>query len=135
MLNMEAVGRTFRQLWRSTNGFKTWKLKGHVVLFVFSNSNDVSRIIQSEPRCFDKHGDYTTRTAYKLLALSKMNKKPTRSTNRRNNQLWKGIWSLQVPYKVKHLIWRAANEALPTLYNLLCRKVVQTVYCPNCKVV
>ena len=44
-------------------------------------------------------------------------------------------WSLQVPYEVKHLIWRAANDALPTLYNLLRRKVVQTAYCPNCKVV
>ena len=79
------------------------------------------------------HGDYTARTAYKLLALSENNKKPNCSTNRSNSQLWKGIWNLQVPYKVKHLIWRAANEALPTLYNLLRRNVVQTAYCPNCK--
>lgn len=38
-----------------------------------------------------------------------------------------------MPHKVKHLIWRAANEALPTLHNLVRRKVVQTAYCPKCK--
>ena len=75
VLNMEAVGRTFRQLWRSTKGFKIRKLEGHLVLFVFSNSSDVSWIIQSEPWRFDKHGDYTTQIAYKLLALSERNKK------------------------------------------------------------
>ena len=75
VLNMEAVGRTFRQLWRSTKGFKIRKLEGHLVLFVFSNSSDVSWIIQSEPWRFDEHGDYTTQIAYKLLALSERNKK------------------------------------------------------------
>nr|POE55393.1 putative ribonuclease h protein [Quercus suber] len=38
-----------------------------------------------------------------------------------------------VPYKVRHLIWRAANEALPTLCNLQRRRVVQTAYCQNCR--
>ena len=75
VLNMEAMGRTFRQLWRSTKGFKIRKLVGHLVLFVFSNSSDVSWIIQSEPWHFDKHGDYTTQIAYKLLAPSERNKK------------------------------------------------------------
>ena len=78
---------------------------------------------------------HTTQTAYKLLALSKRNKTPTCSTNRSYSQIWKRIWSLQVPYKVKHIIWRAANEALPTLYNLQQRRVIQTAYCPNCKAV
>ncbi|KAK9994655.1 hypothetical protein SO802_024358 [Lithocarpus litseifolius] len=39
---------------------------------------------------------------------------------------------LQVPHKIKHLIWRAANEAIPTLYNLWRRRVVQSVSCPAC---
>ena len=45
----------FRQLWWSTSGFKIWTLDDHVVMFVFSNQVDVTRIIQSEPWCFDKH--------------------------------------------------------------------------------
>ena len=52
---MEAVARTFRQLWRSTSSFKIRNLEDHIVLFVFSTQMDVTRIIQSEPRCFDKH--------------------------------------------------------------------------------
>ena len=45
----------------------------------------------------------------------------------------KSIWDLQVPHKVRHLIWRAANDALPTLQNLMCRKVVNSTHCPMCK--
>lgn len=52
---MDAVARTFRQLWRSTNGFKIRNLGDHIVLFVFKNQGDVDRILLSEPWCFDKH--------------------------------------------------------------------------------
>ena len=55
VLNMEAVARTFRQLWRSTTGFKIRNLHNHVVLFVFNNQGDIDRILRSEPWCFDKH--------------------------------------------------------------------------------
>ena len=55
VLNMEAVARTFRQLWRSTDGFKIRNLGDHMVLFVFKNQADVNRIFLSEPWCFDKH--------------------------------------------------------------------------------
>ena len=54
-LNMEAVAWTFKQLWRSTSGFKIRNLEDHIVLFVFSTQMDVTHIIQSEPWCFDKH--------------------------------------------------------------------------------
>ena len=55
VLKIEAVARMFRQLWRSTSGFKIWTLDDHVVMFIFSNQVDVTHIIQSEPWCFDKH--------------------------------------------------------------------------------
>ena len=43
--------------------------------------------------------------------------------------MWNGIWSLQVPHKIKHLLWKAANNAIPTLYNLWRRRVVQAMVC------
>ena len=55
VLNMEAVAKTFRQLWQSTGGFKIRNLEDHLVLFVFKNQRDVDWIFQSEPWCFDKH--------------------------------------------------------------------------------
>lgn len=52
VLNMEAVARTFSQLWRSTIGFKIRNLEDHLVLFVFKNQGDIDRILQSKPWCF-----------------------------------------------------------------------------------
>ena len=48
-LNMEAMAKTFKQLWRSTNGFKIHNHKEHQVLFVFDNLGDVDRILKSQP--------------------------------------------------------------------------------------
>ena len=53
-LNMEAMARTFKQLWHSTNGFKIRNHNDHRVLFVFDNLSDVDQIIQSH-WSFDKH--------------------------------------------------------------------------------
>ena len=52
---MDVVARTFKQLWRSTNGFKIRQLRDHKVLFVFGNLLDVDCIIQNQPWSFGKH--------------------------------------------------------------------------------
>ena len=39
--------------------------------------------------------------------------------------LWQAIWNLSVPSKVKHLVWRAAKNSLPTKMNLMRRKIMQ----------
>ncbi|XP_075665607.1 uncharacterized protein At4g02000-like [Castanea sativa] len=49
------MARTFKQLWRSTNGFEIHNHQDHRVLFVFDNLSDVDRILQSQPWSFDKH--------------------------------------------------------------------------------
>ncbi|KAK9998808.1 hypothetical protein SO802_018411 [Lithocarpus litseifolius] len=36
-----------------------------------------------------------------------------------DKKLWKGIWALNSPNKVKHFIWRACRNGLPTKENLL----------------
>ena len=54
-LVVEALVRTFKQLWRSQNGFKIWNLGNHTVLFEFDNVQDVERILQNQPWTFDKH--------------------------------------------------------------------------------
>ena len=46
---------------------------------------------------------------------------------------WKGIWTLHVPNKVRHFIWRAYNNALPTMENLFRRQIVPNVLCNSCK--
>ena len=54
-LNMEIMARTFKQLWRSTNGFKIHNQKDHRVLFVFDNLGDVDRILKNQLWSFYKH--------------------------------------------------------------------------------
>ena len=44
----------------------------------------------------------------------------------------KFLGSLQIPHKIKHLLWKAANNAIPMLLNLWRRKVVNVVVCPGC---
>ena len=79
------------------------------------------------------NGEFTTRLAYHLLAGQGRNLLPSTSSSGGNKQVWKSIWNLHVPHKVKHLLWRAANEALPTLHNLWRWKVVTSTYCLFCK--
>ena len=76
------------------------------------------------------NGAFTTHSAYHLLVGYGRNLLPSSSSAGVNSIVWKSIWNLQVPHKVKDLLWRAANEALPTLYNLWRRKVVTSIYCP-----
>ena len=47
--------------------------------------------------------------------------------------LWKRIWGLNVPCKVKNLVWRAAKNSLPTKQNLVKRKVLIDDHCDHCK--
>ena len=50
-----------------------------------------------------------------------------------NNTSWSNIWTLNVPNKVKHFIWRACHESLRTKKNLLIRKVTRNSICERCQ--
>ena len=54
-LNVEAVGRTFKTLWRSRQEFTIWEACDHVLLFVFELETDAERVLANEPWSFDKH--------------------------------------------------------------------------------
>lgn len=59
--------------------------------------------------------------------------RPNCSSSEKTHNLRNGIWGLQVPQKVKHLLWRASHNSLLTLCNLRRRNVVQVSVCPRCK--
>ena len=54
-LQMEGVARSFRQLWRTTNGFKIKNQGNNIVLFVFDNLLNVDKTLKSQPWIFYKH--------------------------------------------------------------------------------
>ncbi|XP_075675157.1 uncharacterized protein LOC142644423 [Castanea sativa] len=54
-LNVEAVGRTFKPLWRSRGEVAIREAEDHVLLFVLELEHDAERVIALEPWVFDKH--------------------------------------------------------------------------------
>lgn len=45
LLNMDVVARTFKQVSRSTGGFKIQNIGDHKVLFIFDNLADIDKIL------------------------------------------------------------------------------------------
>ena len=48
-LNMEAIGHTFKPLWRAKKDFKVCEEGDHVLLFVFKLEVDAERVLANEP--------------------------------------------------------------------------------------
>ena len=48
-------------------------------------------------------------------------------------QVWKEIWQMQAPLKIKNFLWRACRNALPTKQVLMRRKIIEDPMCEKCK--
>uniref|UniRef100_A0A7N2LT45 Reverse transcriptase zinc-binding domain-containing protein n=1 Tax=Quercus lobata TaxID=97700 RepID=A0A7N2LT45_QUELO len=70
--------------------------------------------------------------AYRV-ALDLQNKYPAEhSQARHDGSVWRKIWRLNVPPKVRTLLWRACSNILPTRENLQRRKVQIDPKCEIC---
>ena len=78
------------------------------------------------------NGVYSVKSGYKLIMESEMKDNPTTSNLSLTKKVWKGIWSLQIPNRVKTLMWRAGSDALPTKVNLRKRRLLIDDSCPHC---
>ena len=54
-LNIEAVEKTFRPLWRTKGGFNVTVGSENILLFAFELEVDAERVIQGKPWAFDRH--------------------------------------------------------------------------------
>ena len=79
------------------------------------------------------NGAYIVKSGYQFLQTEFQNQQLGQSNPLMLKPLWKGIWSLNVPSKVKILVWRAAKNSLPTKQNLVKRKVLTNDCCDHCK--
>ena len=55
ILNVEAIAKTFRPLWRTKGGFNVTVGCENILLFAFELEVDVERVFQGEPWTFDRH--------------------------------------------------------------------------------
>ena len=58
---------------------------------------------------------------------------PSTSDLSTTRSIWKGVWGLCVPNRVKTLLWRVGSNSLPSLENLNKRKIALDDLCPGCK--
>ena len=54
-LSIDAIGRTFKPLWKTRNGFQIRDVGNHIILFVFDDETEADRVIALEPWSYDKH--------------------------------------------------------------------------------
>ncbi|KAK9998718.1 hypothetical protein SO802_018321 [Lithocarpus litseifolius] len=78
-------------------------------------------------------GCYSVRSAYRFLAVAQSQDQPSSSNIEASKRLWKGVWKIEVPNKVRHFIWRAVGESLPTKKNLMKRCIVSDALCGLCE--
>lgn len=63
-------------------------------------------------------GEYSVKSAYRMLAAEVTNGLPSSSSGA-CSLLWKRIWKIHMPKRIKHFIWRVAKDSLPTKQNLV----------------
>lgn len=75
---------------------------------------------------------YSVKSDYRLLCDSEHSNLASASNSEASKKFWAGVWRLNVPSKVKSFVWRACTNSLPTLANLLKRKMVSSPTCSSC---
>ena len=92
--NVDAIGRTFKPLWRAMNGFTIKNMGNHTLLFVFRNQEDVHRVLSSEPWTFDKH----------LVVVQKYEKNtPLQDVGFNKTSLWVQVYDIPIRYMTKEV--------------------------------
>jgi hypothetical protein len=80
-----------------------------------------------------KNSEFTVRSAYHLCKEIQDREGGQCSSGVKGEEVWKAIWSMEVPNTVKVFRWRACNNILPTKTNLFLKRVVDNMKCPCCE--
>lgn len=83
------------------------------------------------------NGMFTVKSAYKVVVKHLADTKGCEdclgcSDSSKMTALWKVVRKLQCPNKVKHFMWKACKNVLPTKQCLLNRKVLKEDSCDFC---
>lgn len=82
----------------------------------------------------NKSGEYSVSSGYLVARqLSKESDWVECSTGVVGGPMWKTLWKLKVPNKIKVFGWRACRNVLPTRVNLAQKRIIQDNRCEACK--
>ena len=78
-------------------------------------------------------GKFTVKSAY-VLALEESTPETMAdcSDESTRSKLWKSIWRMKTPQKIKHFAWRAGRNILATKSNLTQRRIISDGTCDLC---
>ena len=118
---------------------RQWNLDLIDKVFYPWEANVIRGIYVSEDSIEDKliwpltpSGDYSVKSAYQMLSSATLTSKASSSSSEGFKGVWKGIWQIRAPNCVRHFMWRAVKDSLPTKMNLYRRHVVGDALYPLC---
>ena len=119
---------------------KLWDVELLNAIFYLWEAEEISRIHVS-PHCqidayvwlFTSNGDYSVKSAYKMLATKAMASAQAYSLIDNSEKVWKGVWRIRTPNKIRHFMWRAVKDSLPTIENLHKRQIPLDKSCSLCE--
>ncbi len=83
---------------------------------------------------YTSSGQLSVRSAYHLAFRLKTKEDMVgSSSSEANRKVWKKIWQLRIPNKVKIHLWQACMNALPTRQCLSRRHLIPASLCPVCQ--
>nr|XP_023917061.1 uncharacterized protein LOC112028598 [Quercus suber] len=97
------------------------------ILLSSSNAND--RLVWAKNRS----GKFTIKSAYALALEEKtQNTMAGCSNESARRKIWKTIWQMRIPQKIKHFAWRAGRDILATKANLAKQRITPNGLCDLC---
>ena len=83
------------------------------------------------------NGLFTVKSAYKvavdILAASPLGSSGSSSDKSNMTRFLKCVWKLDVPHKIRHFVWRACRDILPTKRILKHQQILVEDICDECK--
>ena len=81
----------------------------------------------------NSHGEFTIKSAYHIVhKLMDAGEKVESSSGDPYRLLWKKLWHLNLPAKIKIFAWRACVNGLPTMDNMNIKGITNSKTCPIC---
>jgi hypothetical protein len=85
---------------------------------------------------FDNHGKFSVKSAYKVCRANFLRNQSCAgaqgSSGNDPDPIWKMIWKLKCPSKIKHFLCRMAHNSQPLRGNLMQRGMKIGINCPVC---
>lgn len=85
---------------------------------------------------FDNHGRFSVKSAYKVCRVDILRNRVSAGQQGRSGMefdgVWKKIWQVKCPHKIKHFLWRMAHNSHPLQCNLAQRGMHIDIKCPVC---